>query len=138
MLLIVVLALAGCAHGRGVPLTGSSLIPAATGKITLKDRDKVNKTVHIRVAHLAQPQTLPREALAEDTGQAAAQAYVVWLQPMGSSSADNLGVLIPNQNLEAELTTSTTQSRFDIFVTAEPSAMQTMPTGRRLLQASVQ
>jgi hypothetical protein len=134
---VVMVALAGCAHGKGTfPLSGSSIVPAATGMVTLKEnKDSANKVLHISVQHLARPENLPREALGENGG--ATQTYVVWLQPMGNSSPDNIGVLMPDKNLNAELTTMTTQSRFDVFVTPEPSSTQTAPTGQHVLHAVV-
>ncbi len=136
-MVVVAVALAGCAHTQGtIPLNGSSIVPAATGAVSLKDKDDVNKTLHIAVQHLAKPENLPREALGSDNAPTA-QAYVVWLQPSVGGPPQNIGVLIPDANLDADLTATTSQTKFDIFVTPEPSATQTTPTGRRILQATV-
>jgi hypothetical protein len=135
--LVVAIALAGCAHGRGVfPLTGSSIVPAASGTVSFKSKEDGNKTLQVRVQHLAQPENLPREALGSGAGEGA-HAYIVWLQPAGTSDPQNVGVLIPDKNLDAEMTTTTTQDKFDIFITPEPSATQNTPTGRRILQTTV-
>jgi hypothetical protein len=66
------------------------------------------------------------------------QTYVVWLQPAGGGAAVNIGALMPDKNLDAQLTTTTSQRKFDVFITAEPSPSQTTPTGQHLMQASVQ
>lgn len=126
-----------CGHAqRTVPLTGSSIVPEATGVVTLRDTDKVNKTLEVRVRNLARPESLPGEALGS-AGTTPAQTYVVWVQPIGSSPPENVGALVPDKQLDADLVTKTAQSKFDVFITAEPGPTQTMPTGRRLLQATV-
>ncbi|MGD0836701.1 MAG: hypothetical protein ABSB49_08685 [Polyangia bacterium] len=110
-------------------------MPGAIGSVVLKDRDKPNKTVEIQVHHLARPGELSAEARPHNTPPA--QTYVVWLEPKGTNRPENIGVLTPDSNLDAQITAMTTQSQFTIFVTAEPTDTQLSPTGQRLLEASV-
>lgn len=116
---------------------GSSLLPAASGTVTLKDKDQANKTLIVKVHHLAQPENLGAKASGEGQGTSTPHAYVVWMQASENSAPENIGVLVPDKNLEAELTTTTSRLHFDIFVTAEPTPTQNAPTGPRLLQATV-
>jgi hypothetical protein len=135
---VVGLLIAGCAHGNSsVALSGSSLLPAAEGRVTLSGKEQ-NKTLHLVVHHLAEPQNLNTQTVAPSSNASSPpQVYVVWLQPTGAGP-DNIGTLMPDKNLDAELTTTTAQKRFEIFITAEPSATMTAPTGQRLMQATVQ
>lgn len=135
---VVGLLIGGCAHGSpDVALSGSSLLPAAEGRVTLTGKEQ-NKKLHLVVHHLAEPQNLNAQAVAPSGNTAVPpQVYVVWLQPTGAGP-DNIGTLMPDKNLNAELTTNTAQTKFEVFVTAEPSATVTAPTGQKLLQATIQ
>ncbi len=126
----------GCmAHERAsFPMTGSSMVPAASGAVTLRDRDQANKTLQVDVHHLALPDNLPANVVPNGP----AHAWVVWVEAVGSNAPENVGVLVPDQNLDAQLITTTAQKKFEVFVTPEPSPTQSMPTGQRLLQATVQ
>jgi hypothetical protein len=132
---------AGCwAHGAtSVVLTGTSLVPAAEGQVSLSGGADANRTLRVTVHHLAQPGDLNPQTVNPNVHQPAApQNYVVWLQPMNDNNPpQSIGVLVPDKNLDADLTTTTSQRQFYIFVTAEPSATPNSPTGERLLQATV-
>lgn len=130
---------AACAHGNAsVPLGGTSLLPAAQGTVTLSKKDQANQIVRVVVHHLAPPENLNPSSVELGSHPAAPQTYVVWIQPMNGGPAENVGVLVPDKNLDAELTTTTAQHKFDLFVTAEASPTQTTPTGQHLMQANVQ
>lgn len=136
----LVLLFVGCAHGNtSFPFNGTSLVPAAEGKVSLSGKNQTNKTLEITVHHLAKPQDLnAREVMPGNKEGTTPITYVVWLQPLGGGAPENIGVLTPDQNLDAHLTTTTSQRRFDLFVTAEAATTQTAPTGQRLLQTTVQ
>ena len=110
-------------------------MPAATGSVALKNKDQNNKTLIVTAHHLAPPEDLNTEALGQP--QTPAHSYVVWMQPTDTSPPENIGVLVPDKNLDAELTTTTPRARFNIFVTPEPSPTQNAPTGKHLLEATV-
>jgi hypothetical protein len=138
VIVLSVVAAVGCAHNSSnYPLMANQLVPAASGTVTLKNKDDVNKTLIVRVHHLAPPENLSPEAAAKVDNTPAGHSYVVWLQATESNPPDNIGVLIPDKNLDAELTATTTQKKFNLFVTAEPSPTQNAPTGQHLLQATV-
>src|SRR5512142_1045606 len=127
-LVMMVSLLVACAGHVKYPLSGSSTVPAATGTVTVEDRDKPNRTLKIRVEHLAKPESLAGAA----GGPNVPRTYIVWLQAIGDNTPENVGVLNPNDNLEAELVTKTAQKTFQVFVTAEPSPTQNVPTGEHL------
>ncbi len=143
--MVVGLLAVGCSHmnsnmsgGNSIPLSNTSVVPGADGEIRLTGSDQNNKTMHLVVHHLAQPQELNPGAVMTGNPPEKPQTYVVWLQPMNGGPPENIGALMPDKNLDAELTTNTTQRKFNLFITAEPSATQTAPTGQHLLQATVQ
>jgi len=112
-------------------LQASPKVPAAEGTVSVQDGDNGNYKVALNVKHMAPPEKVA-------TG---ASSYVVWLRPLGTDtknqSAQNMGALTVNKDLEGNLTTVTPYRQFDLFVTAEPVPNSTAPTGEQLLTTTV-
>lgn len=119
--------LATFAVAKDFPLTASSVVPSAKGKVSV-DKDKNgNRKVKVEVKYLAQPSALTPP----QTG------YVVWIQARGKDP-ENLGYLKVNGKLEGELEATTPYDYFDIFVTGESQTNPTAPAGPEVLRATVQ
>ncbi len=113
--------------GKNFPLTASSIVPAARGKVEIgKDRNK-NTEVKLSVEHLAPPDNLTPPK----------QTYVVWIQEKGSDP-ENRGQLKVNKKLQTKFQTVTPRTNFDIFVTAESDANGKAPAGPEVLRATIQ
>jgi hypothetical protein len=113
-------------------MQASPRVPAAEGAVSVeKEGDNGNFKVDVQVKHMAPPERVA----------AGASSYVVWLRPLASDSKPqnpvNVGALAVNKDLEGNLTTVTPYRQFDIFVTAEPLANTTTPTGEQLLTTTV-
>jgi hypothetical protein len=130
--LIVLTALLGlsCSHA-GTPMQSSPRIPAAEGAVSVKDGSNGSTKLAVRVKHMAPPEKVA-------TG---ASSYVVWLRPIAADSsaepAQNVGALAVGSDLEGKLDAVTPYRQFDVFVTAEPQAGSTAPTGEELLTTSI-
>jgi hypothetical protein len=111
---------------KHVNLNPATSVPAATATAELTHDDNGNTLVDLKVKHLAKPENLspPRSV------------YVVWIQPSGATPIKQ-GQLQVNSNLEGEFKTPTTYKSFEIFVTAEDSAMVNQPTGQEVLRQRV-
>lgn len=124
---VLTVCLATVCEAKSFPLTASSIVPAARGKVDIgKDRNK-NTEVKLSAEHLAPPDGLtpPKES------------YVVWIQEKGSD-AENRGQLKVNKKLQAKFQTVTPRTNFDIFVTAEQDANGKAPSGPEVLRATIQ
>jgi len=112
-------------------LQASPKVPAAEGTVTVQEGDNGNYKVNLNVKHMAPPEKVA-------TG---ASSYVVWLRPLAADqkgqTAQNMGALAVNKDLEGNLTTVTPYRQFDLFVTAEPVPNSTTPTGEQLLTTTV-
>jgi hypothetical protein len=114
-------------------LQASPKVPAAEGTVSVQDGDNGNYKVALNVKHMAPP----------DKVATGASSYVVWLRPLASDNqnqaqtAQNMGALTVNNDLEGNLTTVTPYRQFDLFVTAEPAPNSTAPTGEQLLSTTV-
>ena len=91
----------------------SSVVPAATGKVTLKQDNNENYNIKVQIDDLA---AIERLQLAKDT-------YVVWLET-DRGNAENLGQLVSSTGFmskqhTATLETVTSFKPVRIFVTAE-------------------
>jgi len=107
-------------------LQSAQIVPAAQGTISATEGTNNNLDVSVKVDHLA-----PASRIRED-----AQTYVVWLVPTGQPP-HSVGTLQLDDNLHGELTTATPLRRFEIFVTAEPSASVTRPSGEAVLRGRI-
>jgi hypothetical protein len=114
----------GCGTSK-VALTASPTVPAAQGEVRLKQGDNGNHVLKVKVRHLADPEKI------------GAREYVVWASPPETSQPQNLGALRVDKDLDGTLETVTPWQRFDLFITAEPTATAAQPTGQRVLWASV-
>ena len=126
--LVGALAFGGCGtmgHEQSWTMATTEKVPAATGKVQIKQEKDGNTKVKVEVAHLAQPDQ------AFD-----ATTYVVWLKP-AAGLAQNVGVLNVNKKLEGSLETKTAFKDFTVIVTAEKSANVTMPTGQSVMDTKV-
>ena len=103
------------AFGKRFPLTATSAVPAARGKVDIGKDSNGNTKVKMEAEHLAEPGKLspPRTE------------YVVWFQEKGGE-AQTQGRLRIDKNLKGSFETSTPLKNFDVFVTAEsdPSTKQ--------------
>jgi len=128
--LVGALAFGGCGTmNRGEQtwtMATAEKVPAATGKVKVKNEKDGNTRVKVEVAHLAQP--------AEAFDQAS--TYVVWLKPQ-TGDAQNVGVLKLDKNLKGELETRTAFKTFEVMVTAEQDANATSPSGHSVLDTRV-
>lgn len=108
-------------------LQPSPRLVAAQGKVLVGNVGKDgNRQVWVEVDHLAPPE----RAFGK-------QAYVVWVVPRQGGEAQNMGVLMPNDNLKANLSFTTAFNNFDVVVTAEEQTNATSPSEDRAFQVAV-
>lgn len=117
--------LAGCAS-RGGHLTGSALAGAADGFVRFELTPADNVMISLKIRHLPDPEKL----------EPPAWAYVAWIRTSAGSPPLNLGPLNLGKDLNGELKTVTQLREFELFVTAEPTAVVDRPSGEPLLWAS--
>ena len=108
-------------------LSNTGVVPAAEGKVTTSTDRNGNTEVQVEVKHLAAPQSLAPPH----------QTYLVWAQPRGQS-AELLGVLRVNSDLEGSLKASTTYRTFDLLVTAEDQVKPDTPSSTVVLKGTVE
>lgn len=115
------------AYGKKFPLTASSVVPAAQGKIETGKDHNGNTKLKLEAEHLAAPGKLtpPRTA------------YVVWFQEKASEPSLQ-GQLRIDKNLKGTFETTTPLKNFDVFVTAESDASTKQPAGTEVFRATVQ
>lgn len=86
----------------------SSIVPAATGYVTMKTDDNNNYLLHIKVSNLAESTRLtPPKAI-----------YVVWIIDANNNQAKNIGQ-IQTSKLSASLETVSPFKPNKVFITAE-------------------
>jgi hypothetical protein len=112
-------------HAQGNPAPGSSM-PAARGKVEVATGDKGNRDLKVEAKNLLPP----------DTAFPGASTYVVWLKPEDGHPV-NIGVLMPDKKLNAELDTKTPFTTFQIMVTAENNAQPMQPSVNQVLSAEI-
>lgn len=117
-----------CASIHRAPLQVLGGIPAAQGEVRVSKAANNNTVVDVRVQHLALPGRVTPGA----------NTYVVWARPEGEQSVQNLGALRVSADLTGSLKTVTAFRRFELFITAEPSARVMQPSGAELLSAQLQ
>jgi hypothetical protein len=124
---IAVLLLGLAAWAADIPMVASSLVPAATGKISYEHDRNGNIKFTVATKNLAAPSQLTP----------AKNAYVVWIEPR-DQQPQNAGVLTVNNNLEGSFSSTTPQKTFNVVVTAEDSPTATQPSGPEILHGTVQ
>jgi hypothetical protein len=107
-------------------LATSDKIPAAQGEVKVSPQKDGNTKLKVEVQHLAPPTAVNEYA----------STYVVWLRP-SAGLPQNVGVLKVNDKNKGELEAKTPFKTFDVMVTAEQNATATVPSGDRVLTASV-
>jgi hypothetical protein len=118
--------LASCMNGSQFRMTSTHDVPAATGTVEADVRDDGNVRVEVDVDHLAPPRLVSPQA----------SEYIVWIQPPGGQPT-NAGILQVGSDRDGELRTLTTHRHFDVFVTAEPTATASIPSGDLVLHTRV-
>ena len=112
---------------KKLPLTASSVVPAAKGYVEV-DKDKNgNDRVKMVVEHLANPQNLTPPA----------SAYVVWFQDMGGTP-QNKGQLKVDKNLKASFESVTSSKSFMMFVTGERDSSASVPSSTEVFRIMIQ
>ena len=101
--------------------------PAVEGKVEVASNQAGNRDLKVEAKHLAPP----------DATFSGTSAYVVWLKPK-EGPAQNVGILKPDKDLNAQLETKTPFTAFEVLVTAEHSPTATEPSGRQVMSARVQ
>ena len=94
--LIAGLILSVAAWAGEIPLVASSIVPAASGKVSYEHDRNGNIKLHIQTKNLAAPERLTP----------AKNAYVVWIEPR-DGQPQNAGVLKVNNDLEGSFSTTT-------------------------------
>jgi len=110
-----------------IPLVASSIVPAASGKLSYEHDRNGNIKLQIQTKNLASPERLT-------PGK---NAYVVWIEPR-DGQPQNAGVLKVNNDLQGSFSTTTASKVFDIKVTAEDSPTVSQPTGPEIFHGGVQ
>ena len=124
---LTVLLVGLAAWAADVPMVASSLVPAATGKLSYEHDRNGNIKFNVSTKNLAAPSQLTP----------AKNAYVIWIEPRGQQP-QNAGVLAVNDNLEGSFSATTPFKTFDVVVTAEDNPTQTQPSGPEILHGTVQ
>jgi anti-sigma-K factor RskA len=110
-----------------IPLVASSIVPAASGKVSYEHDRSGNIKLHLQTQNLAAPERLTP----------AKNAYVVWIEPR-DGQPQNAGVLRVSKDLRGSFSTTTPSKSFDIKVTAEDSPTVSQPTGPEIFHGGVQ
>ena len=109
-------------------MEGSSRVPGALGMVRLEETKNKNTAVTLQVEHLAPPEKLAQGL----------STYVVWAQPtVGDARPYNLGALRVGKDLKGDLDTVVPYRTFNLFITAEPTASVTNPSGDTLLWTQI-
>jgi len=127
--LVGALALGGCGtmgHEQTWTMATTERVPAATGKVKVKQEKSGNSRIKVEVAHLAQPTGVFDPA----------STYVVWLKPQ-TGDPQNVGVLNVKKDLKGELETRTAFKDFHVIVTAEVDPYTTTPNGQPVMDTRV-
>jgi anti-sigma-K factor RskA len=110
-----------------IPLVASSIVPAASGKVSYEHDRSGNIKLHMQTQNLAAPERLTP----------AKNAYVVWIEPR-DGQPQNAGVLRVSKDLRGSFSTTTPSKSFDIKVTAEDNPTVSQPTGPEIFHGGVQ
>lgn len=124
---MAVLLISLAAWADDVPMVASSLVPAATGKISYGHDRNGNTKFTVDTKNLASPSQL----------SPAKNDYVVWIEPRGQQP-QNAGLLKINNNLQGSFSATTPYKTFNIVITAEDNPTATQPSGPEILHGTVQ
>ena len=127
MILVSSLVLCVSVWAGEIPLVASSLVPAATGKVSYEHDRNGNIKFRISTEHLAAPERLTP----------AKNSYVVWIKP-SDGQPQNAGVLRVNNDLEGSFSTTTPAKAFDILITAEDNPSIAQPMGPEVFHGGIQ
>lgn len=128
MLIAASLTALSCIDSELIQLSTSTDIPAAQGTIRVSTTDNGNTQIDCLVEHLALPQSVNPDAT----------IYVVWLRANDvAGQPQNLGALKVDEDLKGSISAMTPLRSFELFITAEPSRVSTLPTSKKLLYANV-
>lgn len=113
--------------GKKYEMQANKSVPAASGTVTVsRDKDNQNTKLDIKVNNLAAPSSLtPSDSV-----------YIVWIEPNGYP-AQKEGAIGVGNDLSGELNVVTTAKNFDVFITGEPGASVTQPSGPKVLKAHI-
>jgi hypothetical protein len=124
----LLLIMAGASCASPIVMSGNAKVPAAQGVINASLGKNNNTSLAITVRHLAPPEKV----------EANATGYVVWVKARGeNATAQNMGALVVDSNLDGKLETVTPLHDFEVWITAEPSPFAGTPTSVALLSATV-
>jgi hypothetical protein len=128
MLNLTCLAALSCAGATQLRLTTSPDIPAAQGIAKVSTTDNGNTKIELVVEHLASPERVT----------SGTTVYIVWVRGNEEGAQpQSLGALRVGDNLKGSISTVTPLRSFDLYITAEPSQMSTVPTGKTLMNTTV-
>lgn len=128
LLILAGLAAASCAGPKTMQMVSSGDIPAAESTVKIGTNDNGNTTFDVTVKHLALPARVDPNAT----------VYVVWLRGTETSvRSQNMGALKVNDDLDGSYSGVTPLREFELFITAEPSAAGSSPTGKALLYTTI-
>ena len=130
-LLAVTLAMSGCSmlgigEGEAIRLSSTPTLPAVAGHVKFSATKNDNTRITLTVKHLPQPEKLTPPA----------SQYVVWTRAAKYETAQNIGALVVDKNLNGKLETETPLHTFELFITAEASGQIQQPYGEPLLWIS--
>jgi hypothetical protein len=125
--LIAGIILSVAAWAGEIPLVASSIVPAASGKVSYEHDRNGNIKLQIQTKNLAAPERLTPAKV----------AYVVWIEPR-DGQPQNAGVLKVNDDLDGSFRTTTASKAFDVKVTAEDNPTVSQPTGPEIFHGGVQ
>jgi hypothetical protein len=133
-LFIIVLSLSACSSGNkktekdpNAMVTNTATVPAAHGKVDTDVDKNGNTNLRIAVEHLAEPDMIAQGA----------NGYVVWVQPQGTNTYQNIGTLKVNENLEGTYNTSVPYKKFNILITPEANTQAQSPSGIAVFERNV-
>jgi len=119
--------LAGCAlFGGGIAkatLSASPLLPAAEGSVKYTVTQNDNTRIVLTVRHLANPGNLTPPA----------STYVVWTRATKGATAQSIGAMKVDKDLNGELDAETPLHSFEMFLTAEGSGQAQQPSEQVVL-----
>ncbi len=114
-------ALIACA--TKVPMQSSQMAPAAQGTVKVKKGESGNTWITLKVEHLA-----PAARLTPPKSH-----YVVWADSGSGGRLVLLGLLKPNEDLEAELEGPVPFTNFRVIVTGEDQLAPSYPSDATVL-----
>lgn len=119
--LFISLVLGSCAPK--MTFTNSTIVPSASGDVTVKKDKNKNYVVNVNVLNLADPQKLSPSK----------NTYLVWIESR-NEPVQKLGQITPSgKALQGNLRATTTSNPTDIFITAEDNTDIQYPDGRIVL-----